>query len=54
MTKDNILADKSIVFAIRMTKCYKFLMEDKQDYIMSKQLFRSGIYNKDHQNQYRK
>jgi len=42
MTHDNILADKTISFAIRMTKCYKFLMEEKGEYIMSKQMFRSG------------
>ena len=42
MTHDNILVDKTISFAIRMTKCYKFLMEEKGEYIMSKQMFRSG------------
>jgi len=42
MTHDNILAEKTIDFSIRMTKCYKFLMEDKNEYIMSKQMFRSG------------
>ena len=42
MTQDNILMDKSIDFAIRMTNCYKYLMEKKNEYIMSKQLFRSG------------
>jgi four helix bundle protein len=42
MTQDNILLDKSIDFAIRMAKCYKYLMEIKNEYIMSKQMFRSG------------
>ena len=42
MTQDNILIDKSIDFAIRMTNCYKYLMEEKNEYIMSKQMFRSG------------
>ena len=42
MTQDNILVDKSIDFSIRMAGCYKFLMEEKNEYIMSKQLFRSG------------
>jgi len=36
------LADKSIDFAIRMAKCYQYLMEEKHEYIMSKQVFRSG------------
>ena len=34
--------DKSIDFAIRMAKCYRYLMEEKNEYIMSKQMFRSG------------
>ena len=42
MTKNNILADKSVDFAIRMAKCYKYLREEKQEFIMSKQMFRSG------------
>ncbi len=42
MTHNNILADKSIDFAIRMTKCYQYLMDEKKEFIMSKQLFRSG------------
>ena len=42
MTQDNILIDKSIDFAIRMTSCYKYLMEEKNEFIMSKQMFRSG------------
>ena len=41
MTKKNILVDKTIDFSIRMVKCYKFLQE-KNEYIMSKQMFRSG------------
>ncbi len=42
MTHDNILADKSVDFAIRITNCYKYLMKEKREDIMSKQLFRSG------------
>ena len=42
MTKNNILADKSVDFAIRMANCYKYLKEEKQEFIMSKQMFRSG------------
>ena len=33
MTQDNILLDKTIDFAIRMAKCYKYLMEVKNEYI---------------------
>ena len=42
MTRNNILADKSVDFAIRMAKCYEYLKNEKQEYIMSKQLFRCG------------
>ncbi len=42
MTHDNVLADKSIDFAIRITNCYKYLIEEKKEYILSKQMFRSG------------
>lgn len=42
MTQDNLLTEKSIEFAIRMTNCYKYLTVEKNEYIMSKQMFRSG------------
>lgn len=42
MTHDNILVDKSIDFAIRMSNCYKYLLKERQEDIMSKQMFRSG------------
>ena len=39
---ENILAVKSFAFAIRIIKLYKFLSEEKKEYILSKQLLRSG------------
>ncbi|MBO4811063.1 MAG: four helix bundle protein [Prevotella sp.] len=42
MTSNNVLADKTIAFSIRMVNCYQYLMEEKKEFIMSKQLFRSG------------
>ena len=42
MTRNNILADKSVDFAIRMAKCYNYLMNEKNEFIMSKQMFRCG------------
>ena len=33
------MTDKSIDFAIRMAKCYQYLMNDRQEFIMSKQMF---------------
>ena len=42
MAENNILAEKSIEFAIRIVKCYKYLTEKKNEHIMSKQILRSG------------
>jgi hypothetical protein len=33
---------KSEVFAIRIVKLYKYLCEDKKEYVLSKQILRSG------------
>jgi len=38
----NVIADKSYEFAIRIIRVYKFLTEEKKEYILSKQLLRSG------------
>ena len=38
----NIVLDKSFHFAIRVVNLYKFLCKDKKEYILSKQLLRSG------------
>ena len=40
--KDNVLLDKSFAFAIRIVKLYKYLSQDKKEFILSKQLLRSG------------
>ena len=42
MTQNSILTDKSIDFAIRTAKCYEYLINEKHECIMSKQMFRSG------------
>ncbi|MCB9202973.1 MAG: four helix bundle protein [Flavobacteriales bacterium] len=42
LSKKNILKDKSYLFAIRVIKLYKYLTEDKKEYVLSKQLLRSG------------
>ena len=55
--KDNIILNKSFEFqgnfslretafasfAIRVVKLYKYLCDDKKEYVLSKQLLRSGI-----------
>lgn len=40
--KDNVIRDKSYAFAIRIVKAYKYLCEEKKEYVLSKQLLRSG------------
>jgi len=39
---DNVLVDKSIAFAVRIVNCYKFLTREQNEYVMSKQMLRSG------------
>ena len=39
---DNIILDKSFEFAIRVVKLYKYLCDDKKEYVLSKQLLRAG------------
>ena len=39
---DSVTLDKSKDFAIRIVKLYKYLREDKREYVMSKQLLRCG------------
>ena len=39
---DNIILEKSFEFAIRVVKLYKHLHDDKKEYVLSKQLLRSG------------
>ena len=33
---DNIILDKSFEFAIRVVKLYKYLCDDKKEYVLSK------------------
>ncbi len=40
--KDNIILDRSFEFAIRVVKLYKHLCEEQKEYVLSKQLLRSG------------
>ena len=42
MKKDNILQDKSYNFALRIIKTYQYLCSKKNEYVLSKQLLRSG------------
>ena len=40
--KRGILMDKSKAFALRIIKLYKYLCEQKNEYVLSKQILRSG------------
>lgn len=40
--KKNVLENKSLLFALRIINAYKYITQDKQEYILSKQLLRSG------------
>ncbi|MDT3740180.1 MAG: four helix bundle protein [Candidatus Kapabacteria bacterium] len=40
--KENIVVDKSYKFAIRIINLYKFLVAEKKEYVISKQILRSG------------
>ena len=42
MNEDNIIKNKSLIFAKRIVRLYKYLCEEKKEYILSKQLLRSG------------
>jgi four helix bundle protein len=40
--KDNVIMDKSYAFALRIIKLYKHLIGEKKEYVLSKQILRSG------------
>jgi four helix bundle protein len=40
--KENVIKIKSFAFALRIVKLYQFLTTEKKEYILSKQLLRSG------------
>ena len=40
--KENIALDKSKAFAIRIVNLYRYLCETEKEYVLSKQLLRSG------------
>lgn len=40
--KENIVKNKSFEFAIRVVKLYQFLCDQQKEFVLSKQLLRSG------------
>ena len=42
MKSDNIIQQKSFAFAIKIVDLYKYLINEKKEFVLSKQLLRSG------------
>ena len=40
--KENLIRDKSYKFALRIIRAHKYIRENKKEYVLSKQLLRSG------------
>jgi four helix bundle protein len=40
--RENIVKNKSFAFAVRVVRLYQFLCEQKKEFVLSKQLLRSG------------
>ncbi|MBP1547424.1 MAG: four helix bundle protein [Oscillospiraceae bacterium] len=40
--RENVIVDKSKAFALRIINLYRFLVSEKKEYILSKQILRSG------------
>ena len=42
MAEESIIKEKSYKFAIRIVRLYRYLVEEKKEHILSKQILRSG------------
>ena len=42
MSQDSVILNKSLHFAARIVKLYQFLCKDKKEYVISRQIIRSG------------
>jgi len=40
--RENVIKTKSFAFAVRIVNVYKFLISEKKEFVMSKQLLKSG------------
>jgi four helix bundle protein len=40
--RESVVRDKSFAFALRVVKLYRYLREQKREFVLSKQLLRSG------------
>ena len=42
MNEDNIIVQKSKSFSLKIITLYKFLVDEKKEYVLSKQILKSG------------
>ncbi|MDE6827473.1 four helix bundle protein [uncultured Alistipes sp.] len=42
MKTDNVVSEKSLTFAIRIVRLYQHLTREKHEYVLSKQMLKSG------------
>ena len=42
MKQENIIQEKSFAFAVRIVNLYRYLCENKKEFVLSKQVLRSG------------
>lgn len=42
MKKDNVIQHKTFAFAVRIVNLYKYLTTEKNEFVLSKQILRSG------------
>ncbi len=42
MKSNNVIQEKSYAFALRIVKLYRYLCDEKKEYVLSKQIVRSG------------
>jgi four helix bundle protein len=42
MKKENVIKSKSFLFSVRIVNLFKFLTQEKKEFVISKQLLRSG------------
>lgn len=40
--KENVIQERSYAFALRVVKLYRWLCEEKKEYVLSKQILRCG------------
>ena len=42
MKENNVIVDKSKKFALRIIKLYQYMVSENKEYVLSKQVLRSG------------